>query len=132
MGRFHSHLLQFGSMHRPTASCYQFDDVILNPDAFSVVKSGRPVALEPKSIRLLLYLVQNRARAVSKDELLHSIWEDAAVTDNALTRVIAQLRKALGDDAKVARYIETIPTVGYRFVAEVAEVNPAPPEVSAV
>jgi eukaryotic-like serine/threonine-protein kinase len=107
-------------MHRPTVS-YQFDDVTLDPEAFSVQKSGRVVALEPKSIRLLLYLIQNRARAVSKDELLRSVWEDAAVTENALTRVVAQLRKALGDDVRVARYIETVPTIGYRFVAEVME-----------
>jgi len=101
---------------------YRFDDVIVQPDAFRVEKSGRVLALEPKSIRLLLYLIEHRSRAVSKEELLREIWEDVAVTDNALTRVVAQLRKALGDDAKVARYVETIPTLGYRFVAEVTVV----------
>ncbi|MGA2117404.1 MAG: winged helix-turn-helix domain-containing protein [Bryobacteraceae bacterium] len=107
-------------MHRP-AVVYQFDDVILNPDTFSVEKSGRVLGLEPKSIRLLLYLIRNRSRAVGKDELLSNVWEDVAVTDNALARVVAQLRKALGDDAKIARYIETVPTIGYRFVAAVVE-----------
>jgi len=107
-------------MHRPTVS-YQFDDVTLDPEAFSVQKSGRVLALEPKSIRVLLYLVQNRSRAVGKDELLRAVWEDVTVSDNALTRVVAQLRKALGDDVKVARYIETVPTIGYRFIAEVFE-----------
>ena len=101
---------------------YRFDDVIVQPDAFRVEKSGRVLALEPKSIRLLLYLIEHHSRAVSKEELLREIWEDVAVTDNALTRVVAQLRKALGDDAKVARYVETIPTLGYRFVAEVTVV----------
>lgn len=107
-------------MHR-RAVVYQFDDVILSPETFSVEKSGRVLALEPKSIRLLLYLVQNRSRAIDKEELLRSVWEDVAVSDNALARVVAQLRKALGDDAKIARYIETVPTVGYRFIAEVVE-----------
>ncbi len=106
-----------------TTLLYRFDDVFVQPDTFRVEKSGRVLALEPKSIRLLLYLIENRSRAVSKEELLRGIWEDAAVTDNALTRVVAQLRRALGDDAKVARYIETIPTLGYRFVAEVTVVT---------
>ena len=114
-------------MHRP-AVAYRFDDVILNPETFSVEKSGRVLALEPKSIRLLLYLIRNRSRAVGKDELLSNVWEDVAVTDNALARVVAQLRKALGDDAKIARYIETVPTIGYRFVAAVVELAaPGPP-----
>lgn len=117
-------LLEFVSMHRP-AVVYQFDDVILNPETFSVEKSGRVLALEPKSIKLLLFLIQNRSRAVGKDELLRNVWEDIAVTDNALARVVAQLRKALGDDAKIARYIETVPTIGYRFVAEVVELAAA-------
>ena len=91
-------------MHRP-AVAYQFDDVILNPETFSVEKSGRVLALEPKSIRLLLYLIQNRSRAVGKEELLSNVWEDVAVSDNALTRVVAQLRKALGDDALAQRHV---------------------------
>ena len=103
-------LLQFVAMHRNAVS-YQFDDVVLDPEAFSVEKSGQTLAIEPKSIQLLLYLIQNRARTVGKDELLRSVWEDVAVTDNALARVVAQLRKALGDDAKTARYIETVPTM---------------------
>jgi DNA-binding winged helix-turn-helix (wHTH) protein len=84
-------------MHRPAVS-YQFDDVVLNPETFSVEKSGRVLALEPKSIRLLLYLIQNRSRSICKEELLSNIWEDVMVSDNALTRVVAQLRKALGDN----------------------------------
>src|SRR5690242_13150120 len=97
---------------RRVAPHYRFDDIVVQSDAFRVEKGGRTLSLEPKSIRLLLCLIENRPRAVSKDELLSRVWEDAAVTDNALTRVVAQLRKALGDDAKVARYIETVPTLG--------------------
>ena len=54
-----------------------------------------------------------------KAELVSSVWEGAFVTDNAITRAVAQIRKALGDDAKEPRFIETIPTVGYRFLPEV-------------
>jgi eukaryotic-like serine/threonine-protein kinase len=102
------------------AEAFRFDDIVVRPDVFSVEKAGRVVALEPKSIRVLIYLIENRPRAITKEELLGKVWEDAAVTDNALTRVVAQLRKAIGDDAKVARYIETVPTLGYRFIADVA------------
>ena len=82
---------------------YKFDDVTVEPDAFRVEKSGRVLALEPKSIRLLLYLIEHRSRAVGKEELFREVWGDVAVTDNALTRVVAQLRRELGDDAKVAQ-----------------------------
>src|SRR5690242_5924946 len=110
---------------------YQFDDVTVRPDLFSVEKSGHPVSLEPKSIRLLVYLIEHRSRAIGKDELIRELWAGAAVTDNALTRVVAQLRKALGDRAKVARYIETIPTLGYRFIPVVTTLAPElEPELS--
>jgi len=112
------------------AQCFQFDDVEVRPAAFEVLKGGKPLALEPKAIRVLICLIENRERAVSKDELLTAVWDGAAVTDNALTRVIAQLRKELGDDARHPRYIQTLPTLGYRFVAKLADVSlvqPAPP-----
>jgi Tol biopolymer transport system component/DNA-binding winged helix-turn-helix (wHTH) protein len=98
---------------------YQFDTVVLRPRAFQVLRDGKPLPLEPKSIRVLVYLVEHRDRAVGKDELLSAVWQDTAVTDNALTRVVAQLRRELGDDARQPRYIQTIPTFGYRFLAEV-------------
>jgi len=100
---------------------FQFDDVLVDPEAFRVSKAGRVLPLEPKAIRVLVYLAENRPRAVSKDELMTAVWEDAAVTDNALTRIVAQLRKSLGDSSREPKYIETVPTLGYRFIAEVRE-----------
>jgi hypothetical protein len=94
------------------AQSFQFDDVEVRAAAFEVLKAGRVLPLEPKAIRVLLYLVENRERVVSKEELLQAVWQGAAVTDNALTRVIAQLRKELGDDARNAKYIQTVPTSG--------------------
>jgi Tol biopolymer transport system component/DNA-binding winged helix-turn-helix (wHTH) protein len=101
---------------------YQFDDLVVTPSAFEVRKAGNILPLEPKSIRVLLYLIENRTRAVGKEELLQAVWTDIAVTDNALTRVIAQLRRELGDDARNPRYIQTIPTLGYRFIADLKPV----------
>jgi Tol biopolymer transport system component/DNA-binding winged helix-turn-helix (wHTH) protein len=100
---------------------YRFDDVRVEPQALRVTKAGRAVPLEPKAFEVLLYLLARRGRLVEKQELLDAVWKEAFVTPNAMTRVIAQLRKALGDDAHEPRYIETVPTRGYRFVAEVVE-----------
>ena len=97
---------------------YQFDTVEVRPASCEVLRDGGAVSLEPKAFRVLLYLIENRDRAVSKDELIGAVWEGAAVTDNALTRIVAQLRRELGDDARQSRYIQTLPTLGYRFVAE--------------
>ncbi len=106
---------------------FSFGDIRIDPAALAAFRAGRALDLEPKSLRVLLFLVENRGRVVPKEELLQSVWSDAFVTDNALTRVIAQLRKALGDDARQARYIETVPTVGYRFIAEVVPEPSVPP-----
>ena len=104
---------------------YQFDTVEVQPAAFAVLRDGRPVDLEPKAVRVLLYLIEHRDRAVTKDELIESVWEGTAVTDNALTRIVAQIRRELSDDARQARYIQTLPTMGYRFIAELRVVRPA-------
>jgi Tol biopolymer transport system component/DNA-binding winged helix-turn-helix (wHTH) protein len=114
---------------------YYFDEVVLDPSNLRLTVAGAVRQLEPKSFRLLQFLIQNRQRVVPKDEVLRVVWEETAVTDNALTRAIAQIRKALDDDPKKPRYIETVPTVGYRFIAELRDVPesaaalpaPAPP-----
>jgi Tol biopolymer transport system component/DNA-binding winged helix-turn-helix (wHTH) protein len=99
--------------------CYRFGDVLLDSSNLRLTVSGEVRTLEPKAFRLLQFLIENRQRVVTKDRILAEVWEGVAVSDNALTRAIAQARKALDDDPKQPRYIETVPTVGYRFVAEV-------------
>jgi DNA-binding winged helix-turn-helix (wHTH) protein/TolB-like protein/Flp pilus assembly protein TadD len=90
--------------------------------------AGRQVRLEPKVAALLAYLARRRDRMVSKEELLSAVWSEATVAPVALSRAISELRRALGDDPKVPRYIETYPKRGYRLVAAVGEAHsPAPP-----
>lgn len=89
----------------------------MDPVAFRVLKAGQPVSVEPKAFEVLLFLLENPERLVEKKELLDRVWPDTVVTESAMTRVIADLRKALGDSAREARYIETVPTKGYRFIA---------------
>jgi Tol biopolymer transport system component/DNA-binding winged helix-turn-helix (wHTH) protein len=98
---------------------YRFSGFELDPAQYQLRRGEEVVHLEPKAFRVLHLLIENRLRAVSKEEILAEVWPGVAVTDNVLTRVIAQLRKALGDPARVATMIETVPTIGYRFVAPV-------------
>ncbi|HEY3138627.1 MAG TPA: winged helix-turn-helix domain-containing protein [Blastocatellia bacterium] len=98
---------------------FAFDDVQVEPGTFGVLKAGRQIPIEPKAFNVLLFLIENRGRLIKKEELLGALWKDTYVTENALTREIARLRKILGDDPKQARYIQTVHTRGYRFIAEV-------------
>lgn len=98
---------------------YRFDEHEIDLDDFRLSKGGEPVSLEPKALNLLIFLVDNRGRLVTRRELIASVWNDAFVTDHVLNRAIGQLRKVLQDDPKQPRYIETVPTLGYRFVGNV-------------
>ena len=103
---------------------FSFDDVRVDMRAARVLKSDAPVDLEPKAFEVLCFLVQNPGRLIEKRELLDAVWGETSVTENAMTRVVAQLRRALGDQAREARYVETVPTRGYRFIAEVTPLDP--------
>src|SRR5271166_5383013 len=106
-------------MTKQRVSCFQFDDICVDPRNFKVLKADADIPLEPKTLLLLTFLIENRDRLVEKRELLDVIWKDVAVTENALTREIGKLRKSLGDDPKSSRYIKTVHTRGYRFIASV-------------
>lgn len=92
-----------------------------------LLRGGQELALEPKLFRLLEFLIENRERVLGKEEIFRVVWEETAVSDNALTRAVAQIRKVLEDDPKNPRYIETVPTVGYRFIGELAVVEAVKP-----
>jgi TolB-like protein/DNA-binding winged helix-turn-helix (wHTH) protein len=113
------------------ARILRFDDVEIDTAAFRLSKAGTPLQVEPKTLRLLIYLAENSGRLVERRELIAAVWGDAFVTDHVLNRAVGQLRKALADDPKESRYIETAPTLGYRFIAKVetlgaAKASPAP------
>ncbi len=111
-------LLRFGQ--------FEFDR-----DAFRLRRSGIVVPIEPKALALLQLLISHAPRVVDKPDIFAVVWKDVAVTDNALTRVVAHLRKALDDDPKQPRYIETVATRGYRWMAAIdegADMPSAPPQ----
>ncbi|MFN7983060.1 MAG: winged helix-turn-helix domain-containing protein [Vicinamibacterales bacterium] len=100
-----------------TSPTWVFGPFEFDAAAFRLRREGLVVPLEPKGIDVLRLLLERAPAVVEKSEIFDIVWRDVAVTDNALTRVIAQLRRALDDDAKSPRYIETVATRGYRFVA---------------
>jgi len=99
---------------------FRFGDIEVKEREFLLIKSGEAAQVEPTAFRVLLLLLRNPGRLVTKDEILSTVWTDAAVSDNSLTRSIATLRRLLGDDKREPRYIATVHTVGYRFLCEVA------------
>src|SRR3954454_18803830 len=98
---------------------FRFDDVEVREREFALFKAGKPLAVEPKAFRALLFLLRNPQKVVSKEEMLNSVWGDVAVAEGSLTRSIWLLRRVLGDDINQPRYIETVATVGYRFIGKV-------------
>lgn len=115
---------------------YEFGDVTVDVRARRIHRQGQPVHLEPKAWEVLLLFLENPDRVIEKQALLDAVWKEVTVTESALTRVIADLRQALGDDVKVPRYIETVHRIGYRFigvrVTHLEEAEPArePPAVA--
>ena len=89
------------------------------------MRDGSPIQVSPKIIDLLLYLVARPSVLVSKEELFTALWPDVAVTDNALTQAVSELRQALGDDPSKPTYVQTVARRGYRFIAPVDREQPA-------
>ncbi|HSC29013.1 MAG TPA: winged helix-turn-helix domain-containing protein [Vicinamibacterales bacterium] len=98
---------------------YRFGPFALDPASYRLFREGDVIPLSPKIIDLLLYLVARPSALVSKEELFKALWPDVAVTDNALTQAVSELRQALGDDPSAPAYIQTVARRGYRFIAPV-------------
>lgn len=98
---------------------YRFGEVVVDAAAHTLVVHGEAVAVEPKAYAVLLALLARAGELVGKDELLDAVWGHRHVTPGVLTRAVAQLRAAIGDDPHAPRYIQTQHGVGYRFVGDV-------------
>src|SRR5262249_12373168 len=111
---------------------FLFQNHVLDIDRRELSCAGRGVALEPQGFDLLLYLVQNSDRVVSKDGLFDKGWGGRIVSESALTSRINAVRKAVNDNGRDQQLVRTIARKGFRFVGEVqaqvvgAKVEPAP------
>lgn len=106
---------------------YRFADFTLDTSEHRLLRGRKEIYLPPKTFETLLYLVERHGHLIKKNELLDTLWADAFVTENALTRCVKEVREALQDDAHQPRYIRTFPRVGYKFIAVVEEI-PIPAE----
>jgi DNA-binding winged helix-turn-helix (wHTH) protein/tetratricopeptide (TPR) repeat protein len=104
---------------------YKFGPYTLDPAAYRLLRDAEVIQLSPKIIDLLLYLVARQPALVSKEDLFKALWPDVAVTDNALTQAVSELRQALGDDSSKPVYVQTVARRGYRFIAPVTTTAPA-------
>ena len=98
-----------------------FGDHALDTDRCELRRGSELVALEPQVFDLLVYLVQNRDRVVTKDDLIATVWKGRIVSDSTLTSRINAVRKAVADSGDEQRLIRTIPRKGLRFVGQVNE-----------
>ena len=105
----------------PLASRLFFCDCAVDTAAHAMYIAGVEQHLEPRGFEVLLYLIRQRHRVVSKHELLDVIWPTCHVTENVVARCVMKLRRAIGDDARGGRMIRTIHRVGYRFDAVVEQ-----------
>src|SRR5262249_33121160 len=97
-----------------------FEDFELDLGAFELRHRGQSVVVQPKVLEVLIYLVEDRDRVVTKQELLEGVWKGIVVGDAALARAISEARKALGDDSDGPRAIKTVHGRGYRFIGTLA------------
>ncbi len=100
---------------------FVFGDCVLDPERRELTRGSEPIAIGPIVFDLLLHLVQNRERVVSKDGLLHAVWGGRIVSESTMTSHINAVRKAIGDSGDGQHLIRTIPRKGFRFVGEVRE-----------
>ena len=104
---------------------YRYLNLEIDPGVPAITRAGQPIELRAKALTLLLFLVDQRHRIVSKEEIFERVWPHTAVMDATLAGCIQEIRRALGDDAKNPHIIRTVPKLGYRFVAPVNEWIPS-------
>ena len=121
-------------MHVENGHYYEFRSFRLNVAERRLSQNGATVALTPKAFDVLAHLVEHAGHLVEKEGLMQRVWPDSFVEESNIARIVHTLRKALGEDDNGDKFIETVPTKGYRFVAKVnraavVRTEPPPSEV---
>lgn len=109
---------------------YSIGQITIDTDAYEVRKNGLPVSIEPQVFDLLVLLIENRDRIVTRDEIVERVWRGRIVSDAAISSRIKAARRAIGDDGKAQGLIRTVHRRGLRFVGEIADdsvLNVPPP-----
>src|SRR4030095_730972 len=103
----------------PAERRFSFEGFQLDLGSGRLSSDAGPIAIAPKALAVLSYLAARPGQLISKDELLRAIWPGVFLGDRALKVCVSEIRRALGDDAKSPRFIETAHRRGYRFIAPV-------------
>lgn len=97
---------------------YKIGAWTLNTHTNQLLQDDRAVELEHRLTSLLVFLLQNKNRVLTKDEILKAVWQKKVVNDDSVAVAISQLRKALDDNPRMPTYIKTIPGIGYQFILQ--------------
>jgi DNA-binding winged helix-turn-helix (wHTH) protein len=108
----------------------RFGDFLLDPARREISRAGEALRLPPKAFDCLAYLVEHRARAVGRDELIAAVWGRTEIDDNLLDQAITRVRRVLGDNDETRRMLRTVPRFGYAWAAPTQVVD-APPDDAA-
>ena len=105
---------------------FSFEDFTVDTRRYELKRGGNAVAVEPQVLDVLIYLIKNRDRLITHDDLIAGVWNGRIVSESTLSSRLTAARQALGDSGGAQRLIKTIPRKGFRFVGEVVEVDGAP------
>ena len=119
-------------MASPFRRSFHLGDWLVEPTLDRISRDGAVLQLRPRAMDVLVCLAMEAGKLAAKRHLIDAVWRTEFVSDHALTQVIAEIRAALGDDARNPIYIENIPRKGYRLVAAVTPVEAAIPQVREV
>ncbi len=109
---------------------FRIGEWTFDPDAAALFRAGDRKRIENRAAAVLAYLCERPGEIVSKNDLIGHVWSGRALSPNSAAVVVADLRRALGDDARAPKYIETVAKRGYRIVAEVVEQTGEPATLS--
>jgi DNA-binding winged helix-turn-helix (wHTH) protein len=113
----------------PTPDAFRFADCEVRMPSREIVRAGNVQKVERLSFDLIVYLISNRGRVVTKDELLRSVWGNMFVSDSVITQGVMKARRVLGDDGQARSFIRTVHRVGYKFDEHVLYAVPLNREV---
>lgn len=117
-------------MTEPGSETYRFGGHTLEARERRLLGNGVAIPLKPRAFDTLLYLVERAGHLVPKEELLAALWPDAVVEESTLAKNVWLIRRALAEGDGEARFIETVPRIGYRFIAPVERVAPEAAEAA--
>ena len=107
------------------AAVYRFDNFSVEVDTRRLLRDGEEIHLSPKALQLLLLLVENRNRAMSRADLQKALWPTTFVLDANLASLIKEIRRALDDTAETPRFVRTVHRFGYWFIGEIRDGQPS-------